>query len=430
MERSRLVEELRRQNPWWGNSEVRMPENFVERNLMEYLRDELDDDIVSSIIGLRRSGKTTVLHALIKELVNQENEKNILYFSFDLAEQTDVREVLDVYSEEILESSFEDISDRVYVFFDEVQKLESWADHVKSYHDRGYDLKFVVTGSASMSITKGAGESLVGRTLIHRLYPFSFRSFLNYHDIEAPEIDFESSYPANAKKYRIKFNQYMREGGFPEMYEKDSDELLQQNLDLTLFRDVVNMFSVKRSDLLKDLFKLTAENTGQVVNYNGFADSLDTQYRTVKDYIQHLEDSFLIESSDPYFSNSKKSMRKNPKLYVADHAYNRLYNTKQGLRAETIAFNHLKRIEEPYFKKDPEVDIILPEAEKAFEIKYQESVRERNAGNLVHLSEDYDLYLISKNTYESWSIEGRTIEVIPLWMLCLMVDRRHPVRQG
>jgi len=423
MDRERLLEEMQAQNPWWTGSKPDLPEKFVKRPLQERVEAELEDDIVTAITGLRRSGKTTLTHGVISDLLETVDSKNIIYFSFDLAEGTDVRKVLDLYSEEVLEKTFSEVEDRVYVFLDEVQKLEDWADHVKSIHDKGYSIKFLVTGSSSMNITKGAGESLVGRVIVRRLYPFSFRSYCDYNEVEYPKIELENiSYPQNAKRLRIQFNRYFEQGGFPELYEDYSEENLSQNLDLTLFRDVASIFSVNRTDLLKKLFRLTAENTAQVVNYNNFSQDLDVQYRTVKDYLQHLEDAFLLKSSMPHSSNTRKSMRKNPKLYISDHSYNRLYSAKEGLRAETVAFNHLKRLEDPKFKKRPEVDILLPETGKAFEVKYQDDLDRRDARNLTELPEKYDLYMVSRDTYDEWKVEGREIKVVPLWLICLAVS--------
>ncbi|MFB6158042.1 MAG: ATP-binding protein [Candidatus Nanohalobium sp.] len=425
MDRQELIREVQRQNKWWDDGQVNLPEPLVKREIEDKLEEELDEDIITAITGLRRAGKTTLLKKMVKTLLEEKKPKNILYFSFDLAEETDIRSVMDIYSEEILSQTFENLDQKVYIFLDEVQKLENWSNQIKSIQDRDYNIKFVVTGSASTNITKGAGESLVGRIMIHRLHTFSFKSYLKYNGIETSEISLEDpSYPSNSQELRIQFNEYMDDGGFPELYDEQSNENLQQNLDLTLFRDIVNLFTVKRSDTLKQLFRLVTEHTGQVVNYNNLSQDLDTQYRTVTDYLQYLEDGFLINTSKPVYSNTKKSMRKNPKIYTADHAYNRLYPAKEGLKAETIAYNHLKRIEEPGFKKDPEVDIILPEQKKAFEIKYPDKPSRKDARQLTKLPEDHKLYLVTRKTYDTWQIKGREVEVIPLWMLCLATSQK------
>jgi len=192
-------------------------------------------------------------------------------------------------------------------------------------------------------------------------------------------------------------------------------------LDLVFFRDIVDMFTVKKTAVLKGLFHHITEQSGQLINYSNLADTLNTQYRTIKDYVQYLEDSFLVITSLPFETNYLKSLRKNPKMYVSDHAYMRLWKVKEGLKAQTIAFHHVQRIETPFFMKDPEVDIILPEKKMAFEIKYTDTITKKDLENIIHLSDEFTLYVITKDTYDTIQVQGRTIHLIPLWLLCLAV---------
>lgn len=419
MNREEALEELYSQNPWWSGGSVKLPTKVVERNLMPKILENLENKRITTIVGLRRVGKTTLLKLIIKKLLKELEGERICYFSFDLAEQIGPREIVKIYSEEVIKKTLPEIEEKVYFFFDEIQKIEDWGNQLKSIYDKDYNVKFITTGSSSMNITKGVGESLAGRTLIRRLRPFSFSEFLTYRGIKFDSEGIEQlSYPDNAEKLRISFKDYMETGGLPELYEETSPELLKQTLDLVFFRDIVNIFPVKRTDVLKGIFRTLVENTGQKVNYTKFARDLDTQYRTVKEYLQYLEDSFLIQTSYPYEGRSLKKYRKNPKIYVTDHAYTNLWKCKEGLKAETVAFNHLKRIEYPSYSKNPEVDIILPEKKCAFEVKYRSEVRKSDAKPLTELPSDFNLFLVTKENYDTWTVNGRKIQIIPLWLLC------------
>jgi hypothetical protein len=273
-----------------------------------------------------------------------------------------------------------------------------------------------------MNLEKGAGESLIGRIRIEKLRPFTFREFLRYKGIEIPSISLDDVfYPENASKYRVAFKEYMERGGLPEMYEEFSLIYLRQMLDLTFFRDIVDLFMVKRSDVLKGIFRLIAENTGQKINFNKISRDLNTDYRTVRSYVQYLEDSFLIQRSLPFEKSHLKSLRKNPKIYVSDHSYTSLWNCKEGLKAQTIAFNHLKLNSEPLYYSKPEIDILLPEQKRAFEVKYSAVVTKADVKNLQELHRNFNLYLVTKDTYEQWSINGIRVIVLPLWLLCLSI---------
>ncbi len=422
MERQDVVEELRLQNPWWNTGKIDVGENIVRRELFDDLKKKIQEKRVNSIIGLRRVGKTTLLKLMIEHLLKYTDPKRICYFSFDLAENEGPQRLIKIFSEEIIKEPYLKYEEKVYFFFDEIQKVENWSDQLKSIQDKDVQVKFIITGSSSMNITKGAGESLVGRTEIKRLEPFSFKEYLRYEGVEIDEVDIdETYYPDDSSLYKIKFKEYMEIGGLPELYDNQSIELLKQIVDLVFFRDIVEMFPVKRTEVLKGIFREIVEMSGQKVNYSNMANDLNTQYRTIKSYLEYLQDSFLVEKSIPQEESHLKALRKNPKLYMSDHAFSSIWKTKEGLKAETIAFNHLKRLERPRFYREPEVDIVLPEMKKAFEVKYTSNVSKDQAENLLDLPEDFDLYLVTKDVYEKWEIDGRKVYAVPLWLLCLMV---------
>ena len=229
-------------------------------------------------------------------------------------------------------------------------------------------------------------------------------------------------FPSEPIPLKKAFKEYMNLGGLPEMYDPQKAELLGQNLDLTFFRDIVEMFPVKRADVLKSLFLLIAQNSGQRVNYEKMSRDLKTQFRTVSEYIQHLKDSYLISTSQPYEGSLASSLRKGEKVYVSDHAYLNLVNCKVGLRAETIAFNHLRKMGKIFYAKDPEIDILMPEKKLAVEVKFGQTVSRTDCANLLASTEDQRLFLITDDTYEKWTFEGRTVTVLPLWLLCVCSD--------
>ena len=422
MKRQDIIEELHLQNPWWEDGEIDIDESIIKRELFDDLKKKIKEKRITSVIGLRRVGKTTLLKLLMEELLKNTDPERICYFSFDLAEEVNPQTLIKIFSEEIIKEPYLEYEEKIYFFFDEIQKVKNWSDQLKSVQDKDIPIKFVITGSSSMNITKGAGESLVGRTEIHRLKPFSFKEYLKYEGVDTAEVSFDDMYyPERASLYKIKFNEYMEMGGLPELYDYLSIELLKQILDLVFFRDIVEMFPVKRTEVLKGIFREIVENSGQKVNYSNMANDLNTQYRTVKNYLEYLQDSFLVEKSIPHEASHLKALRKNPKLYTSDHAFSSIWKTKEGLKAETIAFNHLKKVERPKFHREPEVDIILPECGKAFEVKYTSSVSKEEAKNLLDLPEDFDLYLVTREVYERWDIDGREIRLVPLWLLCLTI---------
>lgn len=419
MERQDFLRLLRDLNPQWDAGDVALEDYLIEREALSDLERRAG---VTAIVGLRRTGKTTLLRQFMQRRGTEIGFERTCYFSFDL-EGISVRDVVERFCEEMLREPVNALDAPVHFFLDEVQNRPTWSNQVKHYVDNYGDIRFTVTGSSAVNVLKGGGESLAGRLNTLRLYPFSFREYLRYHGNERGRTEFPGRSRGD-RQTRIRFGEFLEEGGMPELYRADRPvERLEETVDLVFYRDIIELFNAARSSVLQGMFRYLASNSGQVVNFNKLADSLDADFRTVKKYLDYLEDSFLISRSHPYAGSDIASMRKNPKVYVADHAYNRVYPADLGLRAETVAYNHLKRVEPPAYLRDPETDLVLPERESLFEIKYKETISTSDMRPLAENAErtGFTPYLISKDTDDTRTVDGRVIRLIPLHALCLTV---------
>jgi len=429
-----LLDKLNEQNPWWVTDDVVLDDDIIERELESEIKDELDERIITAIIGLRRTGKTTLLKQQIKRLLTDKKSKYILYFSFDAMEKQDkaIRKIFQLYHQHILKEVPSEFEERVFIFFDEVQKVKDWGEEIKSIWDRGYPVKFIVSGSSSMNILKGGGESLVGRISLHRLYPFSFAEFLKYYGVQADRLschdilEDEIKYPVYSGKIQVKFQEYLKTGGFPEILTKDKKkDYLNDIVSLTFYRDIVTMLPVKRTEVLEGLFYHFIRESGQVINYNKLADSLNTKYETVKDYIDHLESSFLIERSTLYSKNKLKSIRKNPKIYVADHGFSILEKMEKGLRVETAVYNHITRYHDVYYWKDrKELDLVVETKQKPIpiEVKFKEQIGKKDIKGLMDFMKKTDVekgVVVNKKDYRTETADGKQIVYVPAWLFLL-----------
>ncbi|MFB6100553.1 MAG: ATP-binding protein [Candidatus Nanohalobium sp.] len=408
-----LEDEIIRQNPQWRGQ--KLVDNTVEREKEEEIKSELDEDIITAITGMRRVGKTTLMQRIIDDL--EEEDKRTFYYSFDI-EKAEVKDILDTYFQEI-ENESPESAEKTYIFLDEVQKIDDWSDQVKAYHDSYENLKFIVTGSSSANIRKGSGESLVGRISLHQLTAFTFREFLKHRGIKLPEKNFEElPMPENSNQIKPKLSEYLETGGFPGLIDKEENirrERLNDILDLTLYRDVVELFGIGRPELLEAIFKSITETSGNTVNYNKLGKNLDAQYKTVRKYIDALEQSFLIEKSRRLQNNKLQEYKKRPKLYTGEHSFCQLENTEKGLKAETMTYNHLKTLGKTghWRKKQDEIDIILKQDEelKGFEIKYRNQETGTDFEKFHEEHPEAETLQITKNTLD------REKQKIPLWLL-------------
>ncbi len=419
MEKQEIIRLLQDLNPQWRNEKIEFEEDIIPRETLEKLK---VIERAAGIVGQRGTGKTTLLLQFLEERAKQLGWDRTCYFSFDIRE-IEIRQIVETFCEDVLGEPVSKLSKPVHFFLDEVQHIDDWSGHVKHFKDHYNDLEFTVTGSSASNLVKGAGEGLAGRFSPVRLFPFSFREFLRYHGLEQKKLELDRL-KLPEREVALRFREYFEKGGLPELYgSKRPMENLEENLDLVFFRDMVELFGVGRTSMLKDIFILIATHTGQKMSYNSFCNSLDSDIRTVKKYIGYLESSYLIQKSDLYAGSKPKSIRTNPKVYIEDHAYNRIYSTKEGLKAETVAFNHAKRLERPYHFRDPEVDIVLPDNGMLLEVKYGKNVSDEEIENLASVAKKtgFKPYLLTRDRYDSRTVDDVRVELIPLYAFCLCV---------
>jgi len=195
-----MQEEIIIQNLWWKTKSVGGSKlGRLKRTEFSNLLEELEDDKVTCLLGPRRTGKTTMMYDLIDHLLsNGVSEKNILFISFDnpkvrLEMQHDFDSTIWDYSNTIVKEPIDRLSSKVYIFLDEIHKLDDWGNMLKYWQDLGLNIKFIVSGSSSLRILRGSGESLLGRINFHLILPLDFSEFTgidvqanfrNYDDIK------------------------------------------------------------------------------------------------------------------------------------------------------------------------------------------------------------------------------------------------------
>ena len=123
------------------------------------------------------------------------------------------------YEEKVLKKKID--SERIYILLDEIQKCKNWQNKLKIFYDLYPNLKFIISGSASVKINKKAKESLAGRMFDFVLEPLDLKEFLEWKNIKIKEKNLELF------KDRVMplFYDYLRKGGFPEIIDEDDEKI-------------------------------------------------------------------------------------------------------------------------------------------------------------------------------------------------------------
>jgi len=305
---------------------------------------------IVSLIGVRRSGKTSLLFKLIETLRQQVARESIAYINFeDDRLYPIVLQDLDGFIEGFYELYPEKRDEKIYLFLDEVQSIEGWELFVRRLHDT-LNVQLFITGSSSRLLSSELATSLRGRTIAYEIFPFSFKEYLGYKKIT---INLHSSRSISFVKNA--FNNYLREGGFAETFDETKDvqqRILKDYMDLIIYRDIIERYAIKNHSLLKHLIKYFFVNMGTLISFNklyneykslGYRVGKDTLY----DYISYLQDAYTLFTTPIYRNSVRQEMRNPRKLYAIDNGFRQLFDASLSSDYskvyENLAFLHLRR---------------------------------------------------------------------------------------
>ncbi|HUX53474.1 MAG TPA: ATP-binding protein [Williamwhitmania sp.] len=289
---------------------------FIEADIQQ----SLETSAVTAILGPRQCGKSTLAKHIISE------RANALYL--DLERPSDLSKLADA------EWFFSTNKGRLFCI-DEIQRLPNLFPLIRSLVDEwGGKGHFLLLGSASQDLIRQSSETLAGRISYHRLTQFSLM-----------EIN---------KDYTLE--EYLVKGGFPgSLLANTMNESVRwrENFVTTFIeRDLLQWTGIS-PQTMRRLWQMLSHLNGQVVNYSVVANSLGVSHTTVKNYIDLLHGTYMLEILPPFVTNSGKRIVKSPKVYLSDCGiintftgvlnYNQLLgHPSLGALWETIVLMHLK----------------------------------------------------------------------------------------
>lgn len=303
--------------------------NLVQRTVFEPILKHLSEKEVTIIIGPRQTGKTTLLFQIRDYLIdiNQVSSSQIKFFNLDLI--TDLQGIgnqsdfIKFLKEELSKEKF------LFVFIDEVQRLENPGKFLKGIYDLNLPIKFIVSGSSSLELKSKIFESLAGRKRIFHLWPFSFSEYISWYEppllnlIDKKDISF-----LNKKKILDYFYNFVIFGGYPRVVlAKNNEEkikILNEIYSSYIERDIIGFIKIRNPLVFTKLVGLLGDQIGNLVNLKEISNTLAINFRTLENYLYVLENTFVINLLRPYFTNARKELTKMPKVYFVDNGLRNL----------------------------------------------------------------------------------------------------------
>ncbi len=426
------IEELAKFNEWWETGRV------DEKNLEKYRRylfhkilKFVEDRQIILITGLRRVGKTSLLYQIIDALLEKgTDKKNIFYFSFD-EKEFDFKDVLETYKMEVLRRNFKEV-DKIYLFLDEIQKIDDWENKVKVFYDVYPNVKFFLSGSASLILSKKAKESLAGRMYEFVLKPFTFREFL---EMKGVKFGFDDA-KLLGEKIALHFADFLIKGGFPEITEESDEEKIRSYVKLSvidriIYQDVPGQFGKTDIALLENLTGLFLKNPGFVLNFDNLAKTMRRDRKTLMSYIHYLRFSLLINFVSNFRVSVLATSRKNRKVYPAASSlvFASYGNFDSGVLGGVLETVFCSETDAKYYFREGknEIDFLIMKDNKiAFPVEIRSKIHREEiiayAFILNKLGLNKGLVLTMNSGFDEFYENGIKILVFPLWAFLLFAE--------
>ncbi len=263
--------------------------------------------LIQIVLGPRQVGKTTSL----AQVASTWSDTRIVSKSADDA-QVDGRLWIEHAWDEARRIYQQDPQNGVLLLFDEIQKIEQWSETIKKKWDEDIRkkalIKVVLTGSSALSIQKGLSESLAGR---FEVIAATHLSYAEFRDLSDADLD-----------------QYIFFGGYPGALRFMSDErrwrqyVSQSIVESVLSRDLLMMTRVDKPALLRRLFVLAAEYSGQILSYQKMTGQLQDagNTTTLAHYLDLLDQAFLIAGLKKFEGGRPRLRSSSPKLQTHNNA--------------------------------------------------------------------------------------------------------------
>lgn len=382
-------------------------------------------------VGIRRAGKSWLLYQDIQEHLAASKVKlqDILYVNFE-----DER-IADIPSKDLgllIECHQEMFGQgKPWVYLDEIQNVEGWETFVRRLAESKY--RVMVTGSNAKMLSKEIASTLGGSFVIREVFPFSWREYLSYQGIY-PGKNWEYE-PDTRLAVRRCFDDYFFNGGFAESFPiVGKREWLTSLLQKILMGDIITRYKIRNDRQLRLLVRKVADNVMQPTAITRFEHIIKSSGEkisspTVKDYLEYLEESYLIYSI-PNFASPDSEQETLRKRYFMDNGLLNLYLYKGETKLlENLVALQLRKTfwdpEEPrlfYYKRGGvDLDFYVPEVKMAIQASYDltsQETRNREVNPLIDFNKVFKLdkaLIITFDQEESIVKDGLTIEVVPVW---------------
>lgn len=378
-------------------------------NILKRIRPFYENELIKVLIGLRRSGKSVLLHQIMDELLQAGVKKEqIIYMNFEDFQYSSITNAQQLYDHICDKRQNEE---KYYLFFDEIQMVSEFERSINSFRAT-WDVSIFITGSNSKLLSGELATVLSGRYITFRVMPFSFQEACEMRKIKTPDEN--------------DLTEYMNWGGMPQRFsmhgESEVRTFLQDLYNSVVLRDIVQRTGARDVDLLNRIMEYLMANPSQTFSSQGILKYFksmdrDVSTQTLYNYLDHIQTSLIVSKARRYDIRGRKLLTTLDKYYLTDLGLGRIHNSgyklEMGALLENVVYNGLlSRGYEVYVGKLPggEVDFVaLKNGKKEYYqvtyYLYDQKVIDREFGAYASIPDNYPKYVISMDKMD-FSREG------------------------
>jgi len=374
---------------------------MINRQLEAKIKTKLNTRKAIILLGARQVGKTT----LLKNLFQDKND--VLWLN---ADEEDIRNLFDQASSTRLKAIF---GNAKLIVVDEAQRIPNVGLRFKLITDEIPDVQLIASGSSAFELANNLNEPLTGRKWEFQMYPISFSEMVKHHGLLAEN---------RMIPHRLLY------GYYPEIVNNPGNEIavLKQLTDSFLYKDILMLEQIKKSETIITLLKTLAYQIGNQVSSNELAQICKIDSKTIDKYISLLEKSFIIFKLNSFSRNIRNELKKSKKIYFYDLGIrNALINNfsqienrqdlgalwENFLIAEKLKQNHYhEKWRNTYFWRNTEqneIDYIEEYNDElyAYEFKWNPNTKARISKSFIKGYPNAQINVIHKNNFDEFLID-------------------------
>jgi len=395
------VEKLKKYNFW----DKKLPNvGLIRKTYIEKINSFIGNKLIKVLVGQRRVGKSYLLRQIIKELIEDKgiNPKNIFYLNkeytdFDfISHYKELENLILEYRKEF------NLQGKIFIFIDEIQNIEGWEHLINSFsQDYTQEYEIFISGSNSKLLSGELATLLSRRYIQFEIFPFSYNEYIDINKL------------TNEKRSYIK---YLQTGGMPELFNLPSEEAKRYYIssirDTVLLRDIIHRHQVKYPGLLQDIFSFLVNNASNLISISNIVNyfhsrNRKTNYETVSNYIEYLNNAFLIHKVNRYSIKGKEVLAGNSKYYINDLSFkNYLYagfDYGVGYMLENLIYLDLRRKGFDVFAghlRNKEIDFVAINNERivyiqvSYLLQSEETIK-REYSALEKIQDNFEKYIVT-----------------------------------